>query len=399
MPRDPFRRFQLVVLTLTHFLVDMYGGFFAPLIPALSRHLGLEIAILAMLSAAGGIVVNGIQPLMGSVMHRRHYPSFLVWGPLLSMLIVGIAYARGIGALGLVLLLSYVGIGGFHPEGLMAAHAVAEEDEHVSVPVFLSGGFFGYSVGALLATAWVDRFGFDTFLFLIIPGVAIMLLYPFSGLTRLVCHETTTTAGEKADPHAPSFWPLLLLGSLLATTATLLYTFYTTYLDLLLGRRGMVLGGQALFLLGLTSALSSYGWGYLSRRIHTFAIVAIGQFLCIPVYVLFLHAQTAAAVMALSIPLGALMGFYPLVATRARRARGLTPGLRSGLIVGGTWLLAAFPVFICSWLIGRGVALRDLLLACVAALGAGGILAFGLYLRTRGRSGSAQPVAIREDKA
>ncbi len=375
--------FQLIVLTLAHMTVDLYGGMFAPLIPALERNAGISAGVLGMLAGIGGIVVNGIQPLAGLAIHRVRYPWFLMLGPLLAVCIVGIGLTQSLWGIALAVLVSHVGIGIFHPEGLMTAHEVAGTRDHIGVPFFLSGGFFGYALGALVATRWVAGFGFDHFECLAVPGAVLVALLLLARTPQAATAASSRAAGEETAPDAPGFWPLFVLVSLIVASTQMLFVFLTTHLDRAFGPSALPIGGTALFILGLTSAFGSYVWGTLSGRVSTFAIVALAQLLALPLYAGLLLADALEWVVVLSVPLGALMGVYPLVARLARRARGLSAGLRSGLVVGGSWLVGSLPVCLAGWLVDRGLAVHVPLLAMMGAIAAAGVLAFGLYLHDR----------------
>ncbi|NOY80453.1 MAG: MFS transporter [Kiritimatiellaeota bacterium] len=375
------RAWRLGILTAGHLVVDLYGGLFAPLLPAIAAHTHIGLGRLAILAGISGAVANGVQPPAGLLMHRLRKPVFLFLGPALAVLITGIGSTGSYWVIALLVVSSYAGIGLFHPDGLLAAHGVSGDHEHIGVPVFLSGGFFGYSLGALLGTAWVARFGFDRFALLAAPGVIVLALFAVSGLFRLDHAADSNRSGETDNPDGRSFWLLFSLGSLITMSIALLYTFLTTHLVAVLGTKGLVVGGRALFVIGSMSALASFVWGYLSRRLHPFVLIGLGQAACIPVFVLLVRARSPGAVLLLSTALGPLLGFYPIVATLARTARGLTRGARSGMIVGGCWLIASLPVSLCGWLIDRGVPVQTLLLGSMVPTAAAAVLAGLAYVR------------------
>jgi FSR family fosmidomycin resistance protein-like MFS transporter len=376
------RTFRLGVLALGHLIVDMYGGFFAPLIPVLVRTGRGRIAALTTLLAVAGVLINGIQPVAGLILHRFRAPYLLVIGPLLAAATPFLALAPSYGLLAAAILVGAVGTGMFHPEGLLAAHAVSGDDAHIGVPVFLSGGYFGYSLGALVATQWVVRFGLETMYVLAAPVVVLMVLYLLAGVTR-AGDGRETQPEVTVDPRAPHFYVLMVLGALLASASVFLYSFMTIHLEAVMGARGLEVGGVVLFIIGSTSAFASFLWGYLTKRYSAFGLIALAQLACAPVAAVFLFATTAAGVIALSAVLGPLLGFFPIAASMARRARGLTPGLRSGLIIGGSWLLASLPLRPFGALIDRGVPVRTVLLSSVGAIAAAGLLSAGLYFRSR----------------
>ncbi|MDD2706905.1 MAG: MFS transporter [Verrucomicrobiae bacterium] len=338
MPLLQSGKVRLCVLTLGHAFVDCYGGFLAPLLPALARHLNVDLATLAILSGFVGLLVNGIQPLAGHLIARQKFPIFLIGGPLLATVITLMGLTHSFAIFAALCFVSCVGIGIYHPEALLVAHDVSGDHEHIGVPFFLSGGFFGFSVAGVAATQWVAHFGFEGIWLLAIPGLLITLFIYLSGLPRLALHPSVHSEEENSASRF-GFGPLLVMSCLLTSSVSILFTFLNAHLEALYGVAGFKAGGMALFLMGMTGALSSYGWGWLSRRFSRFGLLAAGQAAALPLYLLLIRSASPRQAIFWSIPTGVFIGsaVFPLVATAARQSRGLTPGLRAGLVVGGAW--------------------------------------------------------------
>jgi MFS family permease len=111
------------------------------------------------------------------------------------------------------------------------------------------------------------------------------------------------------------------------------------YLKELQVPHALTLSGETLCIFSLLGAFSSYLWGAISRRVNILWLLALGQLVSAATLYWFLHARTPTAIVALAVLAGFFAGgaFFPLVATLARHAVGLTPGLRAGLIIGGSW--------------------------------------------------------------
>ena len=335
-----------MVLTLGHLVVDMYGGFLLPLIPVLRDRLDVKLSSLTVVTGLCGIAVNGIQPLAGMLSPRLSRPALLIAAPVLAAMLALIGVPGDLLALGALAVVGHLGIGIFHPDGLMAAHAISGSREHLGVPIFLSGGFLGWSLGTLLATQWVDRYSFDGFWILALPGLLVLVLFVMTGLCRRgVAHAVGETCGIK--------W-----------------------------------GGYCLSVLGISGVLDSLVWGYLSARVSPFALIAIGQLACAPLYVLLVWAPSGPALVALSVPAGLCTGgaFFPILAMVARRSRGFTPGVRAGLIVGGSWGCGSLVASACGYLTDLDVTAGEILMFPVPMILASSALALVLYLRERQRA-------------
>jgi len=389
----PWRHHPVVLLgtlSLGHFAVDMYAGFLQPLIPALVDHVGVRKSLMISLAAACQIVVNGIQPVAGWATTRYRRCGFLLLGPALALLMGLMGLPTSYILLAAVVLVAHVGIGVYHPEALVAAHDAAGPRAHVGVPIFLSGGYLGFSGGAWLSTQWHALFGFDGFWLLAIPGGAVVGLIVLTGLVRHRAEPPPVPSGPATPRGDLNFYLLAVLGSFVVTGTVMLFMFLNVDLEARWGEAGIAAGGRALALVGLAGATASYLWGWLSGRRSPFALIAIGQLLCVPFFLMMVSAPTPVGLMAWSVPTGALLGgaFFPLVATAARRSRQLTPVLRAGLIMGGSWGVANLIAMACGWLTDLGVTagaiLRWNVLAMVVAAG----LAAYIYVQRRKKNGS-----------
>jgi hypothetical protein len=242
---------------------------------------------------------------------------------------------------------------------------VSGEDEHVGVPFFLSGGFFGFSLGALVSTQWVERLGFASFPLLGLPAAGFLILFFFTGLHRVSIHEETPFVEPPVKREPIGFGGVLVVGAFLATAMSILYVFLNVHLTApgRFGEDGLRWGGWTLFLLGISSAIASYGWGMLGRRWGPFRVVTLSQMAYAPLLFFLLRAQSPTGLLLLAIPAGLLQGgaVFPVVATAARRSRGLTPGLRVGLMVGGCWGVGGLVSMGCGELLRRGVPVARLL--------------------------------------
>ena len=358
------RILQLGALSTGHFFTDMFGGSFAPLLPSLADWLHTDFAVVSIIASVVGIVVNGIQPFAGAVVHRFRLPIFLLLGPLLAVGFLLVGEVRSPAQLLVLACLAAVGVGIFHPSALLGAHVVSGAQDRVGIPVFLSGGAFGVAAGAVLATQWVAWQGYERLWWLAVPGVLLVLgLYLSTGLLRLNIHQAIPEHVQRASLRLP-FSALLTLGGLLGITITLLMTFFPKHLETFLTKeQALVWGGLALGIISISGALTSYLWGVLSRRVSVLRLLAAGQAVAVISLLLLINTRSVAGVAGFSVLAGMFAGtaFFPNIAGLARHAYGLTPGLRAGLMIGGSWSIGAMCVILCAGLLKVGITVTQVL--------------------------------------
>ncbi len=398
----------LACLTAGHMFVDMCGGLFVPLIPLLAIRLDTDKADVVMLAGVCGIVVNAVQPLASCVPSRLRQGRFV----LLALLMAAAAPLIGLTSSFLVLAVlaatAHVGIGLFHPDALMAAQNLSGSRDHLGVPTFLSGGFFGFCLAGIVSTQWVKAFGFGTLWILAIPGVALAAMVVILRLHRQSPEDPaplptdsaarSTDAGANGAACRPPFWLLFALSVSLATSVLVFYTFCSIYMAGRFGREtGVLWAGGVLTAMGLSSMMASFLWGHLSQKVSPFILIAGGQLFCFPLYFSMFTVSECWHVLAASALAGVVMGgaFFPVVATISRNARGMTQSLRAGFIVGGSWGAASLVVILCSYLIRHKATASDVLIGAAVTIPVSLGLALVLYFTEKNRT-AAPPLTSCE---
>lgn len=214
----------LAAITYGHLVVDMYGGLLLPLIPVLREHLGVKLSTMTTLAGVCHMLVNGIQPLSGLVRGSSGRGGLLI-GPVLAVALALMGVSSNIAVVAALALVGYAGVGLYHPGGLMTAHALSGSREHVGVPIFLSGGFFGVSLAGVVSTQWVSRFGLGSFWILAVAGVSVLAVYAAAGLHRRAAHNAQHPASSSRAGPAPHFGAILAMGVILVSTTCVLLTF------------------------------------------------------------------------------------------------------------------------------------------------------------------------------
>ncbi|KJS82224.1 MAG: sugar phosphate permease, partial [Peptococcaceae bacterium BICA1-8] len=107
------------------------------------------------------------------------------------------------GLLLLAVLLSGIGVAGYHPEGSKLAHFVSEDGKAgSSMAVFSVGGNLGFGLGPMLAMFALSFSGLDSIYGVMIPGVlaAVVFLFLLPGFKKILAENVPKEKKDKEQP-------------------------------------------------------------------------------------------------------------------------------------------------------------------------------------------------------
>ncbi len=171
----------LWILSIGHLIVDLSQGALPILTPLMAESLNLSYFQVGVIVLAFTFSSAIIQPFFGVFSDRYRMPWLMPLGLFLSGL--GLSLTGKINSYGLLLfvvLLSGIGIAGYHPEGSKLAHYVSKEERAgASMAIFSVGGNLGYGLGPILAVFVLSFAGLDTVHWIAVPGILSALLFMF----------------------------------------------------------------------------------------------------------------------------------------------------------------------------------------------------------------------------
>jgi FSR family fosmidomycin resistance protein-like MFS transporter len=228
----------ILLLAGTHFIVDGYGNILTPLLPLLISELNLSLAGAGTLTMCFQLANSVTQLGFGHLADRWRPRLLLLIGPIIgvSMLpLIGLAPTAWM----LALLLIAGGLGGaaFHPPAAALVHRYAGRQRGLAMSFHITSGTLGQAVAPIVFAPFVQVFGLGATPWLMVPALVILgvvLLPRLPSFQRL--QEHGETAGFRAlRPYAR---PLTLL-YLIVVLRTLTATAFSTFVPILLTRRGM----------------------------------------------------------------------------------------------------------------------------------------------------------------
>ncbi|MGI6615669.1 MAG: MFS transporter [Dethiobacteria bacterium] len=171
----------LWILSIGHLTVDLCQGALPILTPLLAKSLDLNYSQVGLVALAFTFSSAIIQPLFGVLSDRRSTPWLMPLGLLLSG--VGLALVGTVPSFGLLLvavLLSGVGVAGYHPEGSKMAHYISEDEKAgASMAIFSLGGNIGNGLGPILAIFVLSFAGLKSVHYIMIPGIVMGLFFVY----------------------------------------------------------------------------------------------------------------------------------------------------------------------------------------------------------------------------
>lgn len=371
----------LLILTLTHGLVDAYAAFIQPLWPDLQHGLALsDIAMQAMYVLWS--LTTSVSQLAFSAFGARVHGGWWLWAGtgagVVSMSALGLVH--GWPPLIVLLVVGGLGIAAFHPEAAVIAGSCAPERRSQALSLFAVGGYIGQAIGPIISGVITTRLS-PSALFWTAPfGLMLVAVLGFTAgpVSAPLPSVATPPVSFRRLLHGRHFGVGLLLsiGILRVLPATGI-SMAIAYLLKLRGETNAQIGViQSVFLGGIGAG--SLGCALFVRRASERQVLWVLPALGVPFVLacpMLGNLSLGVAVAIVGITLGAVMpiliGYGQHLMPEAQRvASSLTMGVTWG--VGGMILAAlmatlnhlhrpdlAFPIFavslvvsclLCRWL-------------------------------------------------
>ncbi|MEW5746607.1 MAG: MFS transporter [Nitrospirota bacterium] len=185
----------LLVLSLGHFVTDIYQGALPAILPFLKERLALSYSTAGLLLLASNVTSSVIQPLFGLLSDRKGRPFLLPLG----VLVAGggfslVALPTNVALIMLLVILSGLGVAAYHPEGFKTASYFTGTRAATGMAVFSVGGYFGFAIAPMIALSIVTRLGFS--------WLPLMMIFSLLFLAALAVLRSSIAVPEAVREHA-----------------------------------------------------------------------------------------------------------------------------------------------------------------------------------------------------
>lgn len=333
---------KMIILTFVHFLADSVGNFIPGFLPAIIAYFHLNLATGVMIGSFMGIFCNLLQIPASKLGEKSKSPFWLILGIFLigSTCLIGLLPpGTPLPVILLLIFSSAVGIALAHPTGLRGTQALNALPSGIVTTFFMTGGFFGAAFAPWCSSLLVEQFGLKGVLFFLPLILLIALSVKIFGIVLETGRKKQVRKGDLVSPW--SFESLLLISTFLNCGSAVFSGLVVYMLNVEKGF-SMSYGGFALMLFGVGSSVFSVILGIISSRRKVDSLILLLLFCGIPVTLcFFLFSQFRPAIL-LAFACGALCSSpFPLFVSMSKNAPGkYSPGIRMGMIVGGTWGIA-----------------------------------------------------------
>jgi FSR family fosmidomycin resistance protein-like MFS transporter len=167
----------VLLFSLGHFFVDLYGGSLGVLQPFLVDRFRLS---LTQAGVIGGLLVfssSVTQPLYGYLSDRFPSRLFSALGPAIAgLMILGATAAPNYAFTLVMMMLGGSAISAFHPQASSWATAGMGREKATWMAVFISAGTLGVALAPAFFKEVIDRIGLPHILWAAVPGVVVSIL-------------------------------------------------------------------------------------------------------------------------------------------------------------------------------------------------------------------------------
>ncbi|MCG6893319.1 MAG: MFS transporter [Desulfobacteraceae bacterium] len=362
-----FQTGNVLVLSVCHFVHDVYSGFLSPLLPLLIQKLSLSLTQAGLLSTFMQIP-HLFNPWIGMLADRVSVRYFIIFAPAATavpMSLLGVA--PGYGMLLLLMAVTGVSVALFHVPAPVMIARVSGRRTGRGMSFFMSGGELARTVSPLVAVAAVGWLGLEGFYPVMLFGIAASawLFVTFRDVPVHDARRKKIPLVNTLRSMGPVLTPLAAILVLRGFMHGALATFLPTFVKIETGQ--IWLAGIALTIFegaGVVGVLAAGSLSDVFGRRKVLALSLLGA----PV-ALFLFTATTGWI---RYPFLVLIGFTllsttPVMLALVQEHAGRSPAAANGLYMMVSFLARSATVVVVGW-IGDRIGLSNTYSVC-AVLG------------------------------
>jgi FSR family fosmidomycin resistance protein-like MFS transporter len=342
--REKFQWKSLAVLASAHLITDAYNNFLPPLLPLLIQKMNLSLTLAGSLITIRAIASFLTQPAVGYISDRTGMNLFVLLGPLVTGVFMGLlGIAPSYWFLAVCLILAGIGHSALHPQAAAMIGDIGRRRAGFFMSVWMIGGTSGMAVGPLIVTVVVSIFGLPGTVYTIVLAVVITIF-----LVRLAPAPPLRNAGDAYSLRThlfPKMGPLALLWFLVIIRSATGMSFLN-FLSVLLVQKGLPLltSGFAVSLFTGGGALGAFIGGTLSDYVGRKKVMLASFFLSPVVLLLFLKSQGILSLVLLVIGGICMWATTPVLIVAAQEIAPESRTLVSSMMMGLGWGVGAILV-------------------------------------------------------
>ncbi len=168
---EKFQAGNVVLISVCHFIHDVYSSFFAPLLPYIIEKFSLSLTQAGLLNTVMQLPAL-MNPYIGKLADRMSFRYFIIFAPMFTavpMSLLGLAPSYGV--LMLLLFLTGISVSLFHVPAPVMVYHVSGMKTGRGMSFYMTGGELARTVGPVAIIAAVSLLGFDGYFPVMIVGI------------------------------------------------------------------------------------------------------------------------------------------------------------------------------------------------------------------------------------
>jgi FSR family fosmidomycin resistance protein-like MFS transporter len=360
----------LGLMTLGHYIDDIYPGFIPPLLPLFIDKFGLSLALAGAIGTVLSLTTSVSQLGFGWLADRAGRRFFVVAGPLTACVFLSVApLSSSYVQLVALAALGGFGVAAFHPSAAALAAGFAGSRKSLGVSVFAAAGALGFATGPMLILWVVATFGIGRSYLAMAPGL-------LTAAAIAVATPGGPVRSPKLRPEVAStgrHWKLLSLLWFVAVIRASVIMGFENFIPITIKERGgsLMSGGAAISLFLLCGSLGGVIGGYLSDKVDPRKVLLFSSIAPVPALVGFLTLGAPLNLVCLGFAGAFAFAAVPVTIVMAQESAPSRTSTASSVVMGLAWGIGGT----ASVLVGRladavGVVTALLVLALVSLVSA-----------------------------
>lgn len=188
-----FQTGRVMLLSMCHFIHDIYSSFLAPLLPFIIEKFSLSLTQAGLLSTVMQIPAL-LNPYIGQLADRISVRYFIILAPMLTavpMSLLGLAPHYGV--VMVLLFLTGISVSMFHVPAPVMVYRIAGNKTGRGMSFYMTGGELARTVGPIAIIAVVSLLGFDGYYPVMLVGIlaSAVMFFKFKDIPLAVKHSET----------------------------------------------------------------------------------------------------------------------------------------------------------------------------------------------------------------
>ncbi len=336
-------------LSAGHFIADLYASAIIPLYPLIARKLGITLAGISLIISAGHLVSSMLQPLFGFFSDKITKRAFMINGLLMGAVFIPLTIAAPTPfLLCLFLMLGMCGNALFHPQVTSLVKTFCNNTSNVTkyMGIFMGLGTIGYSMGPVISTLLVGKFGNNSFFYITFAGIltAFVLYFAVPKIPKSAVIKTRESFFEVMGAILKNKTCMLLVW--IAIVKSGVSISYGTYIPFILKDFGFHLNeiGLVIALFYALSGVALIVSSKLENKIGAANIIRLSFFTVLPITLLFIFLMEINPIF--GVIMFIISGFFIFLSVSVTivAAQKIVPahsGVISGVMQGFSWGIGA----------------------------------------------------------